>query len=158
MRGKKVWIIIGAVVLLLLAGGGTYFFLASRNTGTATAAKKPTKHLFADLQNLLVNIHGQSQDGLVADPGMYLQLGFKLETTSAKTITDFKALLPAIRGNVLNLLLDASSDVVSHSSARNKMKQKVLGVVNQTLNQNDPALGKHPFTQIYLTNFVTQAE
>lgn len=160
MRDKRVVIIIILVsVIVLLAGGGAaYYFLKMRSakTSVATAQAKPRKKLFVSLKPLVVSIEEKGKFGMPSQ-STYLQVGFQFETVHARALHAFKDLRPAIRGNVLALLLNVSPAVLHQQSARDKMKQNVLKAVNETLHENEPKVGQTAFGQVYITRFVTQA-
>lgn len=157
MRGKLI-IIIAIVVVVLLAGGGAgyWYFMMRPSHTTAQKAKPPKKKLFVSLKPMVVSVEGQSQFGLSSGT-TYLQIGFEFETVHQKALQAFNDLRPAIRGKVLTLLLNLSPDVLHQQDVRTKMKQKVLGVVNKTIADNEPDVGKQSFEQVYITNFVTQS-
>lgn len=158
MNRKKILILIAVVVLLGLGGGaGYYFFLRPRlNPKEKTAAS--LVHLFASIDPMVVNVHAASDKfGLGGGSDGYLQVGFKLETGSKEVIKAFQKLRPAIRGNVLTLMLEVSPDVLTKSSARTALKNRILASVNRTLQKDAPKVGKKRFRRIYFTRFVTQS-
>jgi len=158
MRGKLIVIIAVAVVALLAAGGGAYYFLKVRRARPGAVATKlqPKKKLFVSLKPLVVSINKKGKLGL-PDQSTYLQVGFQFETVHDKARTAFKDLRPAIRGNVLALLLNLSPEVLHSQAVRDRMKKHVLQTVNQTLYSNQPDVGHDAFDRVYVTRFVTQA-
>lgn len=158
MKRKK-FLIVTAVVLVL-AGGCvvSYFFYFRHLLHHKAVAEQPSTHLFASIAPMVVNVHAQSgQFGLGGSSDGYLQVGFKLETDSQKVINAFEQLRPAVRGNVLTLMLKVSPEVLTKASARTALKNRILTSVNHTLRKYSPGIGKHRFRRIYFTRFVTQS-
>lgn len=154
MRGK---IIIAAIVVaVLVVGGGGYWYFKMRPKEVATAKKAPKKKLFASIKPMVVGLSQKSNYGLTSGT-TYLQIGFQFETVHKKAIKDFNSVKPAVRGHVMNLMLNLSPAVIHKKKARQKMKQSVLKEVNKVIANNDPKVGKHAFDHIYITNFVTQS-
>lgn len=158
MKRKKLLTITALVILLAAGSGAAYLFYFRHLLYPKHASARPTIHLFASIAPMVVNVHGQSrQFGLGGGSNGYLQVGFKLETSSKKVIAAFERLRPAIRGNVLTLMLEVSPDVLTKASARTALKNRILANVNRTLQKDAPALGKKRFRRIYFTRFVTQS-
>lgn len=158
MKGKLIVIIAVGVVVLLAGGGGAYYFLKIRRSKPSAMATKPQpkKKLFVSLKPLVVTIDQKGKFGLPIQ-ATYLQVGFQFATVRDKARKAFKSLRPAIRGNVLSLLLNLSPDILREQSARDRMKKRVLRTVNDTIYRNQPNVGHDAFDQIYITRFVTQA-
>lgn len=156
MKGKLWLIIIPIMAVMLLAGGGAaYWFLRGQLSAQAAVPPVPKK-VFASLNPFVVSI--QLPDKLGGPPAVtYLQIGFEFAAVHKEDVEAFKDLRPAIRGNVLALLLDLPPAILQQSKLREKMKQEVLEAVNKTLASNRPELGKQPFKKVYITRFVTQA-
>ena len=159
MKRKNLLILSAIVGLLILGGGAGYFFyLRPRFQHDGKDAKKGVVHLFASISPMVVNVHTPSgRFGLGGGSDGYLQVGFKLETNSGKVVDAFQRLRPAIRGNVLTLMLEVSPDVLTKTAARTALKNRVLASVNRTLRKDAPELGTHRFQRIYFTRFVTQS-
>lgn len=158
MKRKKLLIVSALVVVLAGAGGASYFYYFRHLLHPKTTADRPAVHLFASISPMVVNVHEQSgQFGLGGGSDGYLQVGFKLETSSKKVIDAFERLRPAVRGNVLTLMLKVSPDVLTKASARTALKDRILASVNHTLQKDAPDIGKKQFRRIYFTRFVTQS-
>lgn len=158
MKRKKLLIITAVVILLAVGGGAGYFFYFRHLLHPKHEAAGPAAHLFASIAPMVVNVHEKSgQFGLGGGSDGYLQVGFKLETSSKKVIDTFEQLRPAVRGNVLTLMLEVSPDVLTKASARTALKNRILASVNHMLQKDVPALGKKRFRRIYFTRFVTQS-
>lgn len=158
-------IIAACVVILAFVGGGAFYYFEMRPDPAAQAENKPApKPQFVSLKPLVVNLRtpdqgqGQGQFPMRMSSGStYLQVGFQFSTTDAGAISAFDDMRPAIRGNVLDLLLQQSADVITSHSKRQQMKDAVLKVVNQTVTSAgaDNADGA-TFSKVYVTRFVTQ--
>lgn len=158
MKRKKL-LIVSAIVLVLAGGGAASYFYYFRHVLHPKASTSATAtHLFASIAPMVVNVHAQSgQFGLGGSSDGYLQVGFKLETDSKKVVDAFEQLRPAVRGNVLTLMLKVSPDVLTKASARAALKNRILANVNRTLQKDAPGIGKQRFRRIYFTRFVTQS-
>jgi flagellar basal body-associated protein FliL len=157
MRGKTLIIVIASVGVVLLLGAGGAYWMLGRHAKAHPVAKAAPKPLFVSLDPMTVSVHGQNRFGLQSD-GAYLQVGFQFATVKKEAVNEFNAILPAVRGNVLSLLLNVSPKVLTEQAAREKMKQQVLAEVNKTLAKNDSSLAKQAFGKAYITLFVTQPE
>lgn len=158
---RKIVIIAAPIVLLaILGGGGAYYYFIMRSAPSHAAKAPKPKPEFVALRPMVVNLqasNGSSGNNYAAPT--YLQVGFKLATTNDKAVQVFKDMQPAIRGNVLGLLLKQPASVTSSAAARKKMKAAVLKTVNQTIADQLNSAKKAPgFSKVYITRFVTQAE
>lgn len=158
---QKILIFSSAAVLIiaLIGGGGFYYFFVLRHESSqmTTAHQHPPKPDFVSLKSMVVNL--QPSNGRKYGGSVYLQVGFKFATTNSKAIKVFKSMQPAIRGNVLNLMLKQPATVTHSEKARDKMKKAVLKTVNQTIaNQLDRANKASGFSKVYITRFVTQSQ
>lgn len=155
-RRSFIIIIIAAVgAVLAIGAGATYWFMVARPEHAKAAAVKPKKALFVSLAPMVVNIQANGQFGLGGE-STYLQIGFEFSTVRKHAIKAFKSIQPAIRGNVLALMLDASPEILVKKAARDRLRARVLALVNTMLVKSDHDIGAHPFSHAYLTNFVTQ--
>lgn len=159
---RKTVIIAASIVVLLaiLGGGGAYYYFVMGGAPSHVAKAPKTQPEFVALKPIVVNLqdsNGSSGNSYAA--ASYLQVGFKFATTSDKAVKIFKAMQPAIRGNVLDLLLKQPPSVTTSDAARKKMKAAVLKTVNQTIaDQLDSAKKAPGFSKVYITRFVTQTE
>lgn len=153
MRGKV--IIAAAVVVALGLGGGGYWYFWMRPGEIAAAKAAPKKKLFAAIKPMVVGLSPSGKYGL-ASGTVYLQVGFQFETVHKKAIKDFASIKPAIRGHVMDLMLNLPLTVIHKKKIRTQMKQSVLDEVNKVIAANDPKAGKHSFDHIYITHFITQ--
>lgn len=156
MKGKLLWIIIAMLVVMLLAGGGAAYWLLRFQKSAQAAVQPVPKKVFVSLNPFVVSIQVPDKMGGPAAV-TYLQIGFQFAAVHKRDVEAFKDLQPAIRGNVLALLLDLPPAILQQSKLRDQLKEKVLAEVNKTLANNRPELGKQAFTKVYITRFVTQA-
>ncbi len=155
------WIVLAAVLAAVVSSGATGFvalrMAATRHGGRHAPPKHqaaaPKKLQFASLQSMVVSL----PDGSAYGGSTYLQVSFKFATTSKKALQEFAAVKPAIRGQVLEFMLDQKSAILHSHDARNALKTNVLGLVNSVLSSNDPSLGDRPMQRVYITRFVTQS-
>lgn len=154
---RRTWItaISATICLVAVASGLSIWFFVVRPDQVKARADKPKKMLFVSIRPVVVNVHSKGQFGLSTGP-TYLQIGFELATTDAKALSIFKSIQPAIRGNVLDVLLNASPDVLDKQVARNKLRARVLALVNGMLAQHAKKGAHHAFSSVYITRFVTQ--
>lgn len=156
MQRRALIIISAAVVALLAIGAGaTYWFMVVRPEHAKAAAAQPKKALFVSLAPMVVNIRAKGQFGLGGE-STYLQIGFEFSSVQERAIKSFKSIQPAIRGNVLALMLNASPKILVKKAAREKLRARVLALVNKMMTKNDSKIGEHAFSRAYITNFVTQ--
>lgn len=159
---KIVIISAAAAVFIALIGGGGYYYFVRRHAPSTTAAahQRPPRPEFVSLKSMVVNLQ-PSGSSYASDYGAsaYLQVGFKFATTNDNAVEAFKSMQPAIRGNVLDLMLKQPAAVTHSEAARDRMKVAVLKTVNQTIASQLDSSKKDPgFSKVYITRFVTQSE
>ncbi|MGN8158748.1 flagellar basal body-associated FliL family protein [Salinisphaera sp. RV14] len=158
---RKTVIIAASIVLLAILGGsGAYYYFVMDSAPSHVAKAPKPQPKFVALKPIVVNLQASNESsGNSYGSASYLQVGFKLATTNDKAVQAFKDMQPAIRGNVLDLLLEQPASVITSDAARKKMKAAVLKTVNQTIaDQLDSAKKEPGFSKVYITRFVTQTE
>lgn len=143
---------------LALVGGGAFYYSEMRPAPAQAENKPAPKPQFVSLKPIVVTLQTQDQGQMsMSSVSTYLQVGFQFSTTDAGAVSAFKAMRPAIRGNVLDLLLQQPAKVITSDTQRRQMKAAVLKVVNQTLSDSgsENADGG-AFNKVYVTRFVTQ--
>lgn len=137
MPSKLIAALLGVVVVIVLLGGGGYYMLQKNGSGkTAEKAAPPPKPSFVSMKSFTIHVAGE-KNGEFRGIGSFIQIGFQLETTSATAVERFEARKPAVRGNVLSVLLEQPITILNDKDARKAMKASVLQVVNRTLSSAD---------------------
>lgn len=160
MKTKYLLAAVAGLVLLIVgvAGGmlGTRIF--GRDGSALTRNASPATHAvyFVALDPIVVSVPGAATGGLLSSGRTYLQISFQFQSSNAKAVAAFKAVAPAIRGRVMQLMLTLPSAVLNSPAARDQMKRTVLADVNAVLRADNRSLGAQPFSRVYITDFVTQ--
>lgn len=147
---KPLILIIALLIVLSIAGAGGYFYFYK-----APSSKQTAKLNFVSVKPMVVSLQ-PAKGNAFASGSTYLQVGFELSTTDLQAVQEFKAMRPAVRGNILDLLLKQPQSVISNDGQREKMKTAVLGAVNSTIAGSHDSKNEHMFSKIYVTRFVTQ--
>ncbi len=154
MNLKKM-MIFGGIALVVLGGGvgGALFFL---HHGSKTAAAKPVVPpkpiLFAELDNVVVSIPAD-----VGQPATsYVQFGIQFATTNPDAVTAFTSLLPIVKADVINLMMNETQKTLQDPATRSKLAANCLAISNEVLGKSADFTPANPFTAAYITNLVVQ--
>jgi flagellar basal body-associated protein FliL len=154
MNLKKI-LIFGGIALVVLGGGvgGAVFFL---HHGSKTAAVKPVVPpkpiLFAELDNVVVSIPAD-----VGQPATsYVQFGIQFATTNPDAVTAFTSLLPIVKSDVINLMMNETQKTLQDPATRSKLAANCLTISNEVLGKSLNFTPANPFTAAYITNLVVQ--
>ena len=152
-------LLLGVVAAVLLAGGGgggAWFFLSKKGQDAAqgeAVERKETKRAaptYLALENMVVNL---------ADPGgeRVAQIGITLDLESEKTVDQIKALLPAIRSNVLMLISQRSSEELLKRDGKEKLATDVVAEISRALGHKGEAKeGAGPVHSVLFSSFIVQ--
>lgn len=131
-KSKTLLLIVAATVLMAGGGGGAWFFLNKKGHDAAQGEAVEHKEVkraaptYMALENMVVNL---------ADPGgeRVAQIGITLDLESEKTVDQVKAVLPAIRSNVLVLISQRSSEELLKRDGKEKLAGDVVVEVARAL-------------------------
>lgn len=151
-KPKKKTALILAIALLTVGagvGGGAYFYLYA-NPGQA-AGKHEVKGppVYIKLEPAVVNI----SNGIES---YYLQVGIDLKTFDPEVEQKANLLMPELRDGILTLLAGQDPHTVTQPAEREKLRQKVKGLVNRLLMAHGAEKGKEPINGVFFTAFVMQ--
>lgn len=154
MNLKKI-LIFGGIALVVLGGGvgGAVVFL---HHGSKTAAAKPVAPpkpiVFAELDNVVVSIPAD-----VGQPATsYVQFGIQFATTDPDAVTAFTSLLPIVKADVINLMMNETQKTLQDPATRSKLAANCLAAANEVLEKSAGFKPMNPFTAAYITNLVVQ--
>ncbi|MCS6945923.1 MAG: flagellar basal body-associated FliL family protein [Sutterellaceae bacterium] len=151
-RNKTKLLVIAAAALLLLLGGGAaaYFMLGKADKQVAaseeeddapaeksTKAKKKKKKaglpVFVELDMFTANLRD-------ADGDRYIQVKLVAEVKDAATGEALKAMMPAVRNEVLLLLGSKEAKEVATREGKERLASEIVAAANKTL-EGTPAAG-----------------
>ncbi len=155
MNLKKI-LIFGGIALVVLGGGigGAVIFLHHGKSKTADVKQvvPPKPLLFAELDNVVVSIPAD-----VGQPATsYVQFGIQFATTDPDAVTAFTSLLPIVKADVINLVMNETQKTLQDPATRTKLAANCLAISNQVIEKNTDLKPANPFTAAYITNLVVQ--
>ena len=155
MNLKKI-VIFGGIALVVI-GGGVGGAVAYLHHGGKTAAGKPVAGppkpiLFAELDNVVVSIPADTGDPATS----YVQFSIQFATTDPDAVTQFSALQPIIKADIINLMMGETQKALQDPAARTTLAKNCLGISNGVLASNADFTPANPFSAAYITNLVVQ--
>jgi len=148
-KSKKMIIII-AVVALALIGGGAALFLGGGDEASeeevvdATPVKQaPIYHSVE--KPLIINFKEQSNKAV-----SYLRFNIEVMARDQATIDAFKLHLPAIKHDVLLLLLGQKYDTLKLPDAGDKLQEETLTIVNNILTSHESGNVEAVYTDLFM--------
>jgi flagellar FliL protein len=143
---KKTWlIIIGALVLLVVAAGvGAMLFLHNRQMAddvyyedndpthqqraqqTPPPEKPGAHHAFAPLETFTANLAGDDHD-------RFAQVGVVIELADPKAEEAFKAVLPAVRSEVLLLITSKTADDLLSMQGKQQLATQISDIARKNI-------------------------
>ncbi len=152
----KTILLFGGIAVVVIGGGvgGAVMYL---HHGAPTAANKPVVVVpkpiyFADLDNVVVSIPADAGDPATS----YVQFGIQFATTDPNAVTEFTALEPIIKADVINLMMNETQKTLQDPAARVALTKSCLGISNSVLSASANYTPANPFTAAYITNLVVQ--
>ena len=155
MNLKKI-LMFGGIALVVVGGGvgGAVVFL--HHGGKAAAAKPvavpPKPILFAELDNVVVSIPADAGEPATS----YVQFGIQFATTNADAVTQFGALQPIIKADIINLMMNETQKTLQDPATRAALAKNCLGISNGVLAASANFTPPNPFSAAYITNLVVQ--
>ncbi len=150
---KIILIAVGAVVLLGGGIGGTMAYLSLHHGAPAKAVAPPPKPIvFAELDNLVVNVPADSSN----PASSFVQITLQFATTEPDAVTSFTSLQPIITAQVIALLMTKTAKSLMDPATHDALAQNCLGIANGVLNKSAGFKPPSPFTAAYITNIVEQ--
>lgn len=150
----KLKIIIIAVAILALLGGGAMMFLGGGEKQSNSpseggeVSKKQVPIYFSLEKPLVANFSVQSNDAV-----RYIQIKLKVMARDPSIINAFKLHLPAIKHEILLLLVSQKYDVLLKTVGVKAMQKNVLTLTNKILKkENQP----HGLEAVYFTSLIMQ--
>ncbi|GLR67538.1 hypothetical protein GCM10010909_22190 [Acidocella aquatica] len=155
MNLKKI-LIFGGIALAVIGGGGGGAVVYLHHGGKTAAAKPvvvpPKPILFAELDNVVVSIPAD-----VGDPATsYVQFGIQFATTNPDAVTQFGALQPIIKADIINLMMNETQKTLQDPATRARLAKNCLGISNSVLSGSANFTPANPFSAAYITNLVVQ--
>lgn len=157
--GKKLLIVAAGIILLAGAAGGTLFALgilpphAKHDKHAKAHTPPPPKPLlFASLSDIVVSIPPDSGQPASA----FVQFGVQFATQNDKAVTDFTALQPIIKAQIISLLMTQTGKSLADPATRGMLVKNCVGIANTVLTHNAGYTGNGPFSAAYITNLVVQ--
>lgn len=156
-KGKKLWLIIGAVVLLVLIGGGTFLLMggssskttegaaAGSETAATTAEQPPEIAGLIAIKPFVVNL---------ADTGTtrFLRIGMNLGC-SDKKLTESYEKTPLVQAEIqdvlIGILTSKTAEQILSASGKSALKDELMKALNAKL-------GANAIKQIFFTEFLIQ--
>ncbi len=141
------------VVLLAAAGGGVFAYLSISHPHkpASVMADTPKPLLFAALSDVVVSVPADNGD----TASSFVQFAVQFATTDPGAISNFTALQPIIKSEIINLLMNETGKSLGDPGARATLVKNCLATANSVLAHNGGALPA-PFTAAYITNLVVQ--
>jgi flagellar basal body-associated protein FliL len=153
---KKLLIVAAGIILLAGTAGGTLFALGILPPhATHAKARKPPPPkplLFASLSGIVVSIPPDSGQPASA----FVQFGVQFATQNDKAVTDFTALQPIIKAQIISLLMTQTGKSLADPATRAMLVKNCVGIANTVLTHNAGYTGAGPFSAAYITNLVVQ--
>lgn len=136
---RRKLLLIAGIVLLLAAGGGAaaYFLLGDKSGEGDEAQAKPTVRkppVFVDLDMFTVNLAGDDAD-------RFMQIRLVAEVRDGASGEMLKAMMPAVRNEILLLLGSKKADDLITREDKEKLAGELVQVVNRPLEGTPAAKG-----------------
>lgn len=147
-EGKKkllIFVFLG-ILIISIAGAGVFLILGKKGEeekgGASKKAKEKAQAVYIDFEPIIVNL---------LDPTgkRYLQVRLSLEVPDKKAEEELKKKEAVIKDTIISTLSGKTVEEVIVPEAKEKIKQELLGKINQ-------ALGEEIITNIYITQYIVE--